>query len=94
MSRLLEKVVPMAAGAGAIGLLDFLLVEGAGSVGVGYDLLNEGYLADFLKTRNPAELLDLHELNVGEVVSLLAIIASLSLLFFALGGRRANSKTA
>ncbi len=84
----------MAAGAGAIGFLDFLLVEGAGSVGVGYDLLNEGYLADFLKTRNPVELLDLHELNVGEVVSLLAIIASLSLLFFALGGRRANSKTA
>lgn len=92
MSKLLEKILPVALGAGAVGALDFLLVEGAGGAGVAYDLLNGGYMSDFLKTRDPRELLDLNELNVGEVTSLFAILASLAFLFFALNGKRLHHR--
>ncbi len=96
MARLIEKVLPFAAGAGLVGFLDFLLVEGAGAAGVAYDLANDGYLADFVRTGNPRELADVHELNFGEAVSLFAIVASLTLLFFAAtrGGRGRHAQAA
>lgn len=88
MARLIEKMLPFAAGAGIVGFLDFLLVEGAGAAGVAYDLAHEGYIADFVATGDPRELLDLHELNFGESVSLIAVVASLTLLLFATRRRR------
>jgi len=89
MARILEKILPFAAGAGLIGFLDFLLVEGAGATGVAYDLAYDGYLADFFQTKDPRELFELNELNFGEAISVFAIVASLTLLFFTTRARKA-----
>lgn len=84
MSSFFKTVLSGVAGAGAVGAVDFLLVEGMGSAGVGYDLLNGGYLADYFKTGEARELLDFHELNPAEVTSIVAIVASFALLIFSL----------
>lgn len=82
MSSFFKTVLSGVAGAGAVGVVDFVLVEGVGSVGVAYDLTHGGYLADFFESGDVRELLDIRELNYGEVISVVAILASLALLAF------------
>lgn len=76
MTETFKKILPFAFGAGAAGMLDVFLVEGVGTAGVIYDLTHDGYFADLLNTGDPSELLDIHEMNAGEIISALAIMLS------------------